>query len=350
MFTSAVNPGLSSVFPWLAQIAQFYDEYQFEQLVFEFRSLVTEGNSAAGGSVIMACQYNVLNNTFTNKQTMENYDYAVSGKVTESMTLGVECHPDKRNFEQLFVRTGAVPVNTDQKTYDVGLLQIAVAGTPTTAQALGLGELWVHYRVKLSKTKLLGGNLVSLNGGSANSALYFNVPTSVVATYSGCLWDINGGVSGTFNSAATLFSSPNVETAASIDNTTGIQIVNTVGSTQTVAFNFPLNCNPVGNMYFQVQFSSQFSQPAAAVSVNVPTWTGSLNNCVFVGDFRSTSVVNVADSQNVLYAVYKTVNPGAFSLTVGNLGLSAGSQSATRKSLCRIMQLPYNMPASATIW
>jgi len=342
LLSSPINPGLGALFPWLSQVAQFYDEYQFEQLVFEFRSMVTEGNSTAAGSVIMACQYNALNSPFTNKQQMENYDYAVSGKVTDSLTMGVECDPSKRNFEQLFVRTGGVPTNADAKTYDVGLLQVAIAGVPSTSVALGLGEVWVHYRIKLSKTKLLGGALVSMNGGATNSAVFLNIPTSVSATYSACIWDINAGATGTFTTTSALLAAGNVVAAQSYVNTADLTVINTVGATQSVNLVFPANCNPYGSMYVQVMFMINFSQPASAVTVNTPTYSTSLVNCTYVNEFHSTSVANVSDSSNILIAVYKTTSNGSFTINVTGLGLSAGSQSGTRNSCLRVVQLPYN--------
>ena len=40
----SINPGLPATFPWLANIAQFYEEYEFSQLIFTFKSMVTDGN------------------------------------------------------------------------------------------------------------------------------------------------------------------------------------------------------------------------------------------------------------------------------------------------------------------
>ena len=58
----AVNPGLSTNFPWLSQIAANYEEYEFIQLIFEFHSTVdpsaTNNSSGATGTIILASQYN----------------------------------------------------------------------------------------------------------------------------------------------------------------------------------------------------------------------------------------------------------------------------------------------------
>lgn len=147
-----LNPGLASTFPWLSQIAQYFEEYQWGQLIFEVRSMVTEGNSTAAGTVIHCTQYNPLNPAFTSKANMENYDYAVSHKVTDHGHHGIECDPEKRSGSPAeYVRTGLPPSGSDLKTYDLGTYQVATSGA---ASGVLIGELWVHYSVKLRKTKI----------------------------------------------------------------------------------------------------------------------------------------------------------------------------------------------------
>jgi Viral coat protein (S domain) len=159
--SGAINPGLGTLFPWLSQIALYYEEYEFEQLIFEFKSMVTEGNQNAQGNLIMATQYNALNPLFTSKTQMENYDYANSSKVTQNSFHGVECNPQLNAAAALYVRSGTVPTGQDAKTYDLGLFQIAISNAYQAAN-INLGELWVSYKIKLRKTKLiLPGNDLS---------------------------------------------------------------------------------------------------------------------------------------------------------------------------------------------
>jgi Viral coat protein (S domain) len=159
--TGAINPGLATLFPWLSQIALYYEEYEFEQLIFEFKSMVTEGNQNAQGNLIMATQYNALNPPFTSKTQMENYDYANSSKVTQNSFHGIECNPQLNAAAALYVRSGTVPTGQDAKTYDLGVFQLAISNAYQAAN-INLGELWVSYRIKLRKTKLiLPGNDLS---------------------------------------------------------------------------------------------------------------------------------------------------------------------------------------------
>ncbi len=153
----SLNPGLEETFPWLSQIAQNYEEYSFEQLIFHYRSTVTDiGSSTTGqcGTVIMATNYNSAAVEFSDKNAMQAYDGAMSCKSTDSMTHGVECDDSKRaGLDALYVRAGAVPLGQDIKTYDHGLFQMALANLPVAYAGQTVGELWVSYTVKLSKPK-----------------------------------------------------------------------------------------------------------------------------------------------------------------------------------------------------
>ena len=182
--SSAINPGVATLFPWLSQIALYYEEYEFEQLIFEFKSMVTEGNQNAQGNIIMATQYNALNPLFSSKQQMENYDYANSAKVTQNAFHGVECNPQLNAAAALYVRSGNVPSGQDAKTYDLGIFQFAVSNG-YQATSINLGEVWVSYRIKLRKTKLiLPGNDLS---PVIWNAVYTAAPTSLANLFSGAL-------------------------------------------------------------------------------------------------------------------------------------------------------------------
>jgi hypothetical protein len=148
----AINPGLGLTFPWLSNVASFYEEYKMIQLIYTFKSMVTEGNATAGGTIIMAAQYNPGSPPFNNKQTMENYDYASSVKVTHDLKFGIECdHSKNAGTEMMYCRTGAVPAGQDIKTYDLCTLQVATTGA-VSGQLLG--ELWCYYKIKLAKSKI----------------------------------------------------------------------------------------------------------------------------------------------------------------------------------------------------
>lgn len=155
----AVNPGLSSTFPWLSQIASNFETYRFHGLVFEAKSLCTDNTAtfAGLGSIIMAADYNSASANFINKFQMENYEGAVSAKPSQSLLFGVECNPMDIPENHLYIRAGAVPSGQDQKTYDLAEFQIATVGMPVASQQIC--ELWVSYSVDLMQPKLYAGQL-----------------------------------------------------------------------------------------------------------------------------------------------------------------------------------------------
>ena len=154
----ALNPAIASTFPFLSQIAQNYDEYEFVQLIFHYRSTTTDiGNSTTGqcGTVILCTNYNAATAPFTDKQSMLEYAHAHDCKLTEHMTHGVECDPAKSAMAPcLFTRANPVVINQDLKTYDKGVFQIAIANCPVAYNGFPVGELWVDYTVTLRKPKL----------------------------------------------------------------------------------------------------------------------------------------------------------------------------------------------------
>lgn len=154
----SLNPGLQNSFTWLSQIAENYDEYEFIQLIYHYRSTTTDvGNSTSGqcGTVVMATNYNASADIFVDKQNMVEYVHAHSCKLTEHMSHGVECDPSKTAGSScLYVRTNPVVPSQDLKTYDHGKFQIAICNCPVAYNGFPVGELWVEYSVRLSKPKL----------------------------------------------------------------------------------------------------------------------------------------------------------------------------------------------------
>ena len=154
--TFALNPAIQTTFPWLSQVAANYDEYTFGQLMFTFRSTVTDFVATNGqvGTVILATQYNAEDAPFASKQDAMEYDGAVSGKCSQEIIAGVECDPSQNSGSfGKYTRAGPVPQGQDVKTYDLGNLNVAISNTPGAFSNQALGELWVSYTVQLRKPK-----------------------------------------------------------------------------------------------------------------------------------------------------------------------------------------------------
>lgn len=155
--TFPINVGVAATFPWLSQIAVNFSLYELEGCIFEYRPTSGELGSAANtlGKVVMVTQYDPDASPFTSTIEMENYDYSNACKPSEHMIHGVETDPKQRATKMLYVRSG---VSSKDKIFtDVGFFQVATEGLPVNVAAgtqVNVGELWVTYKVKLSRANL----------------------------------------------------------------------------------------------------------------------------------------------------------------------------------------------------
>jgi len=147
--TYPINPGLVLTFPYLSSIAQNFERYRVNGMVFEYVS-TTSPYLAGGamGTVMMAMEYNAAAPSFTSKPQFENSDFAISGRPDESMMYGVECEQFANNSYYTRSSASQTPVNLT----DIGNFQIATL-SPITANQV-LGELWVSYDVVLEVPRI----------------------------------------------------------------------------------------------------------------------------------------------------------------------------------------------------
>jgi hypothetical protein len=152
-----LNPGTVETFPWLSQIASNFEEYEWEGIVFGFKSMSGDALNSintALGTVMMATQYDVNDTPFTSKMEMLNYEFSQAIKPSESTLHMIECARAQTVLPQLYVLpTGqAIPANSDPRFYHLGRFSIATQGMQ--GPAVNIGELHVTYQIKLLKPKL----------------------------------------------------------------------------------------------------------------------------------------------------------------------------------------------------
>lgn len=157
-----INAANSQTFPWLSLVAQNYEQYRFHGLIFEFKT--TSGaisSSPMLGTVVMATQYNSLAPAFSNKQQMENYEFAGSTVPSASLIHPIECDPKQTQCNGIFnnLVDGSL-LGGDSRLYDLGKFNIATVGLPVANEVCG--ELWVSYECCLLKPRLTSdtGSLV----------------------------------------------------------------------------------------------------------------------------------------------------------------------------------------------
>lgn len=144
----SINPGLVSTFPWLNQIAQNYESYQFNKLSFEYE---TYSSTATAGTVILAVDYDAADSAPANKVEALSFHNAVRSAAWQESCFKCDIQDLKKFGSQRYLRAGSLASNLDIKTYDIGNLILAVQGM---SGASAIGELYVSYDVDLMTPQL----------------------------------------------------------------------------------------------------------------------------------------------------------------------------------------------------
>lgn len=151
-----LNAGNPETFPWLSQLAANYEQYEIEGMLFQFKSTSADALNSVNtalGTVMMATQYDVIDQPFTSKTEMLNYEFSTSCKPSDTCLHMIECDPRQTSVSNLYVLYNQdVPSNADPRLYNLGRFSIATTGFQGTS--VNIGELHVTYQVKLLKPKL----------------------------------------------------------------------------------------------------------------------------------------------------------------------------------------------------
>lgn len=154
-----INPGLSTSFPWLSQIATRYESYTFDRLDYVYQPICP---TTTPGSIMMAVDFDAADPIPTNKVSLMAYHNATRTAPWAS-TRYSSTRLDQHKFA-LERYTRAATVTGDIKTYDVGTIIVASQNTPATTTVLG--ELYVEYVVRFRTPQLTS---VNTNVGRRNA-------------------------------------------------------------------------------------------------------------------------------------------------------------------------------------
>lgn len=139
-----INPGQSDNFPWLSNIANNYEFYQFNKLDWEYHPSCGTQKS---GTVMMGVDFDVVDTEPTSKQRMMSYQGAAQGPVYSPLRVSCTGLNLKRFGAQRYTRPGTWPAGADKKTYDMGAFHIYTDGADPGS--FSCGSLYVSYEVVL---------------------------------------------------------------------------------------------------------------------------------------------------------------------------------------------------------
>lgn len=166
-----VNPGNYGIFPYAAQIAQAFQQYEFEYLIFEFRStsaLALNSTNTQLGLVAARAEYNPTQTLDANTGIMLN-SY---GKIQSSPASSWKFRFSVANHEKLIRSTNLGPgplnvaggptqpsvtnyglqANEDIRMYDQGWFAVFVSNLQSAT--VNIGQMWVHYKVRFFRSIL----------------------------------------------------------------------------------------------------------------------------------------------------------------------------------------------------
>lgn len=147
-----VNPGLISTFPWLNTIANQFDEWRPNGIVFVYKNMSSKWSGTPTlGTICMASDYDVLDPDYTNEIEMNNSDFAVSTNVAANLAHPIECEIKERPTKLLFTRDDEISSNDNLRWFDLCNTFVATYGCQANQIC---GELWVTYDISFFKTQI----------------------------------------------------------------------------------------------------------------------------------------------------------------------------------------------------
>lgn len=183
-----LQPGLSDNFPWLAQLAQGFEQYRFRMLRFLYRN---RASTSVTGAIYATVQYDPSDPPLTSIEQAMTYAGSRSEVVWKDFS--VDCFLGRGEFiKKYFVRTDVLPSGLDPQTFDAGLF--TVCGVTATAGTY-LGDLYVEYEVELYNPKQNPAILGAFGDGGYTDGTVTQLSTKPLNGY-------NETKVGNFNSAA----------------------------------------------------------------------------------------------------------------------------------------------------
>jgi len=212
LLTYAINPGLSSTFPWLSTQALGFERYTFNSISFEYVARTATTNQ---GSILMAPDYDPDDRQPVNEKSLGSYQDSVDGVVWENLLCYLDAGALHSDMKTKYNRYGNFTAggSTSIREYDCGNFYVNITDTGGGSTSIGYGKLWVHYDVVLSVPRVVSPvtlayiQACNINGTATGSTVAIPFGTAPI---------ISGG----------LFSSYNTSSGALVLNRAGRYILN----------------------------------------------------------------------------------------------------------------------------
>lgn len=147
-----LNPGNRVLCPWLAGIAQGYQQYIFKGVVLTFQSTSADAlnsTNTALGVVMLATNYDMNEPNFSTKAELMASYFCSIGSPSTTIMHAIECNPRERPINVLNI-DHIGEGNDEPGMHDHGNFQVATSGMQAAAN---IGQLWISYDVELIKPR-----------------------------------------------------------------------------------------------------------------------------------------------------------------------------------------------------
>jgi len=155
-----LNPGNSTLFPFLSTIATNFENFEFHGLIMHYdstSSVAFSGNSPAVGQVTMATDYDVIDANYAGIREMEVTLFATTEPPFDDQYHAIECKRGKNVMSNMYVQpySQVAQFPDDPRFSCLGNFQLATSGIPYPGSgAPVIGNLYVTYDVTLMKPQI----------------------------------------------------------------------------------------------------------------------------------------------------------------------------------------------------
>jgi len=146
------NPGNSTLFPWLSQIAQGYEEYIVLHCDLVFRSVSSSGTQ---GLIMLNAQYDSYDASFSNKQGIQDYAGTKSTQVWRDLRFPLDVNVMHKQKQTYYVLPAGDTVSGDERMYYP--CNVNFASSNLSAATQNIGEVFIDYSIQFLKP-LIGAN------------------------------------------------------------------------------------------------------------------------------------------------------------------------------------------------
>lgn len=149
-----LTPTNPVTFPWLADIADNWEQWRLHGAVYEYVPLSGQlASTVALGYVTLCTEYDVNKPLVVSRAQAENMEYTTTTVPYNGMLHPIECKRAETTLQVLYIATNNVlPANGEPNFYQFANTMMLVGGQ--SANGTVLGSIFLNYEVELIKPRL----------------------------------------------------------------------------------------------------------------------------------------------------------------------------------------------------